>query len=118
MVIIMRSGITRLVYPWRARGSWNTESCHARTWTREIYPTLKGSRGLCGLEEKEFFSSHYVIKLYARWSLDYEVYQTTHEMWEALKEKHVGGFNYKAKITYNEIWKLKDATEPYNETTS
>ena len=29
-----------------------------------------------------------------------------------------GGFNYKAKITYNEIWKLKDATEPYNETTS
>ena len=27
-------------------------------------------------------------------------------------------FNYKAEKTCNEIWKLQDVTEPYNETTS
>ena len=50
--------------------------------------------------------------------IKYEVYQIAHEMWQALKEKVWWTFNYKAEKTCNEIWKLQDVTEPYNETTS
>ena len=40
-------------------------------------------------KKKSFFSLHYIVKLYARCLLiEYEVYQTAHEMWQALKEKY------------------------------
>ena len=81
-----------LVYPWRVRGSWNIESYHARTWTREFCPTYKRLEGLCGPEEKEFFSSHYIVLLSFMQDdllIEYEVYQIVHEMWEALKKSMV-----------------------------
>ena len=50
--------------------------------------------------------------------IKYEVYQIAHEMWQALKEKVWWTFCNKAERTCNEIEKLQDVTEPYNETTS
>ena len=38
--------------------------------------------------------------------IKYEVYQTAHEMWQALKEKVWQTFSNKAERTCNEIWKL------------
>ena len=39
----------------------------------------------------ELFSSHYIVKMYARWSLDWVWgLLSAHEMWQALKEKYGG----------------------------
>ena len=50
--------------------------------------------------------------------IEYEVYQTSHEMWEALKEKYGGLSATKLKGLVMKFGNLQSATKPYNETRS